>query len=255
MQQTVIITKSVIYIITINHDFITVFQERKFNLEKKRGLAILVSCHYQRTLPQTEEDAEEIKRMFTQFDYDIHQLPSEQVTLSNIKRLVQQVENYLRSYNGAAINPDRNKKAIIFAFSGHGADNQIQTNDGDLFPLHDIVKPLVNPQFVQAHPIPKLFFIDACRGNLSLKDDTSLMAIKGNYCIEYATIEGQSAAALGPQSAWMPVLANTFRREDDIYQGVIEEVKAQMANQGHLQAQSASSVDRHLDCRKIQTLL
>ena len=97
--------------------------------------------------------------MFTQFDYDIHQLPSEQVTSSNIKQLVQ---NCLSSYNGAAINRDGNKKAIIFAFSGHGAENQIQTNDGELFPLQDIVKPLVNPQFVQAHPIPKLFFINAC---------------------------------------------------------------------------------------------
>ena len=73
--------------ITIKHNFITAFQEGKFNLEEKRGLAILVACHYQDTLPQTEEDAEEIKQMFTQFDYDIHQLPSEQVTLSSIKKI------------------------------------------------------------------------------------------------------------------------------------------------------------------------
>ena len=234
---------SVIYIITINHDFITAFQERKFNLEEKRGLAILVTCHYRGTLPQTEEDADEIKRMFTQFDYDIHQLPSEQVTLSNIKQLVQQVETYLRSYNGAAINyPDGNKKAIIFAFSGHGADNQIQTNDGDLFPLHDIVRPLVNPQFVLADPIPKLFFIDACRGSLRLKDDTSLTAIKGNYCIEYATIQGQPAAALGPQSAWMPVLANTLRRDDTSYHNVIADVKQQVHMKGHQRAQSIDNL-------------
>ena len=49
---------------------------------------------------------------------------------------------------------------------------------------------------------------------LRVKDDMSLMAIKGNYSIEYATIEGQSAAALGPESAWMTVLANTFRRQE-----------------------------------------
>ena len=140
--------------------------------------------------------------MFTQFDYNVHQLPSEQVTSSNIRQLVQQVENYLRSYNGAAINPDSNKKAIIFAFSGHGAENQIQTNDRELFPLPDIVRPLVNPQFVLAHSIPKLFFIDACRGSSWKVDDSSLKAIKGNYSIEYATIEGQPAAALGPESEW-----------------------------------------------------
>ena len=231
-----------IYIITINYDFITAFQERKFNLEKKRGLGIVVTCHYQGTLPQTEKDADEIKQMFTEFDYDIHQLPSEQVTSSKIKQLVQQVENYLRSYKGSAINPDNNKKAIIFAFSGHGCENQIQTNDWKLFPLQDIVRPLVNPQFVQAHPIPKLFFIDACRGSSLRVDDTSLKAIKGNYSIEYATIEGQSATALGPQSEWMPVLANTFRREDDSYHNVIAEVKQQIARKKHQQAQSIDNL-------------
>ena len=211
-------------------------------MEEKRGLAILVACHYRGTLPQTEEDAKEIKRMFTQFDYDIHQLPSEQVTSSNIKHLVQQVENYLRSYKGSAINPDNNTKAIIFAFSGHGAQNNIQTNDGELFPLQDIVSPLVNPQFVQAHPIPKLFFIDACRGSSWRVDDASLMGIKGNYSIEYATIEGQSAAALGPESEWMPVLANTFRREDDSYHHVIAEVKQQIARKKYQQAQSIDNL-------------
>ena len=227
-----------VHIMTINHDFIT---ERKFNLEEKRGLAILVACHYDDTLPQTKEDAEEIKRMFTQFDYDIHQLPSEQVTSSNIRQLVQQVENYLHFYNGAPINPDGNKKAIIFAYSGHGAENHIKTNDGELFPLQDIVRPLVNPLFLQAHPIPKLFFIDACRGSQRM-DYTSLQAIKGNYCIEYATIKGQPAAALGPQSAWMPLLANTFRRQDDTYQNVIAKVKAQVADDNYQQAQSIDNL-------------
>ena len=60
-----------------------------------------------------------------------------------------------------------------------------------------------------------------------------LMAIKGNYCVEYATIEGQSAAALGPESAWMPVLANKFRRQDDTYQNVMADVKEQVAQEGY----------------------
>ena len=64
----------------------------------------------------------------------------------------------------------------------------------------------------------------------------SLMAIKGNYCIEYATIKGQSAPALGPESAWMPVLANIFRREDDSYHNVMAAVKEQMARKKHQQA-------------------
>ena len=38
-----------------NHDFITTFQERNFNLEEKQGLAILVTCHYQGSLLQTQQ--------------------------------------------------------------------------------------------------------------------------------------------------------------------------------------------------------
>ena len=130
----------------------------------------------------------------------------------------------------------------MLSLHGHGAENQIQTNDRELFPLPDIVRPLVNPQFVIAHPIPKLFFIDACRGRSWKVDDSSLKAIKGNYSIEYATIEGQPAVALGPESEWMAVLANAFRRGNDSYHNVIAEVKQQVARRGYQQAQSIDNL-------------
>ena len=166
--------------------------------------------------------------MFEQFDYDIHQLPSEQVSSSNIQKLVGRVEKYLRYYNGATMNSDESTKVIIFAFSGHGVENQIKTNDGELFPLQDIVKPLVNPECGVANTIPKLFFIDACRNSQGVKNDTTIMTIEGNYCIEYATTSGHRADALGPESAWMPLLADKFRRNNDFYHNVIAEVKKQI---------------------------
>lgn len=198
-----------------------------------------MTCHYENTLPQTKKDAEKMKEMFTQFEYDIHELPSDRATSSNIKKLVKEVASYLHSYNGAAVNRDRNKKVIIFAFSGHGAENQLKTNDGKLLHLHEIVKPLVNPNFVEVDPIPKLFFIDACRGHLH---DDMTSDIKGNYCIEYATLKDHKAVAAGPESAWMPVLASTLRRRNDTYQNAIAEVKEQVARDGHQQAQSIDNL-------------
>ena len=209
------------------------FTVLEFNLEEKRGLAILVTCNYQGTLPQTERDAEEMKKMFEEFEYDVRPLINEKATMSNIKHLVKRVEKYLSSYNGASINRDGKEKVIIFAFSGHGAENQIRTNDGQLFNLHDIVKPLVvNDTVNVVRKIPKLFFIDACRGSLRIEDDTS---IKGNYCIAYATNESQSETAPGAKTALMHLLVENFRRRVDTFQHVIAEVKAQVAAEGHQQ--------------------
>ena len=220
--------------------FISGVKERKFYLADKRGLAVLVTCDYQGELPQTENDAKQMREMFEQFEYDIHQLAGEDATLFNIDQLVKGVTNVLKTYNGSAVNPDDNKKVIIFAFSGHGTeDNQIITNDRELIHLHDIVGPLVNPEFVQAKPIPKLFFIDACRGRV--KDDMT-GAIKGNYCIEYATLQDHQAATIGPESAWMPVLANKLKRRNDTYQNVVADVKREVAEEGHQQAQSIDNL-------------
>lgn len=229
----------VYYIYEINHNFLEKPKEREFNLRKKRGLGILVTCDYNSELKQTERDAKEMRAMFEQFGYDIHQLMNESATLSNIEGLVKQVEDYLCTYNGAAKNRDGSKKAIIFAFSGHGTDeNQIQSNDKELLHLHKIVGPLVNPQFITAHPIPKLFFIDACRGRV--KNDMT-DAIEGNYCIAFATLQNHKAGALATKSIWMPVLAERLMTDDDTYQNVISNVKWQVAQEGQ-QSQSINSL-------------
>lgn len=224
-----------VYVVIINHNFTVPVKEIKFNLEEKRGLAILVTCSYQGTPPQVKKDAEKMRQMFTLFEYDIHELMNEEATLSNIKQLVWQVEKYLSNYNGATSNHDWNTKVIIFAFSGRGTENEIQTNDGKLFHLRDIVKPLVTPELHLVDPIPKLFFVDVCQGSLKIKDDATITGIRGNYCIVYATNEGQSATARGPETAWMHLLAEKFRRRDSTFHNVIEEVKVQVAGTGHQQ--------------------
>ena len=193
---------------------------------------MLVTGDYHGSLPQTEVDAERMKEMFEQFEYDIHQLMNEEATLCNIKQLVHQVTKYLSKYNAADRNPDGSTKAIIFAFSGHGTDdNQLKTNDEKLINLCDIVEPLVNPKLAVVDLIPKFFFIDACRGRVR-NDMTGLLAIKGNYCVEFSTLQSYDAGALNTESEWMPVLAERLMGDDDTYFNVMASIRRQVSIEG-----------------------
>ena len=126
-------------------------------MAEKRGLAILINCDYRgtpkfRPLPGTDKDAKEMKETFEHFKYDIHQLPNEQATLSNIEELLKQLGKYLQRYNGAAKNQDGSTKVILFAFSGHGSNpNLLITNDGQSLFLKDIMEPLVDPKICLVH--------------------------------------------------------------------------------------------------------
>ena len=178
---------------------------------------------------------------FERFDYDIKQL--KKATEPEVTTLVNQLSNYLKGYNGAIYNPDGGIKAIIFAFSGHGTnENLVLANDGEPLFLKDIVEPLVVPNYIgdTCNEIPKLFFIDACRGRRVMKGKGELDVndIKGNFCIEYATIQDHKAFADGDESAWMPVLARQLRQSNDTYQNVIATVSRMVYRQGiHQQPQ------------------
>ena len=170
-----------------------------------------------------------MKETFEQFKYDIHQLPNEQATLSNIEELLKRLEKYLHRYNGAAKNHDGSTKVIVFAFSGHGSNpNLLITNDGQPLFLKDVMEPLVDPKICLVHDIPKLFMIDACRGSgeLSTSDD-GVGAVEGNYRLDFATLREQKAGADDDESVWMPVLARDLRRpmfKDRSYQGLVANV-------------------------------
>ena len=106
--------------------------------------------------------------IFGQFRYDIHQSKNGGATGHTVTALLKQVSEFLSQYGGEETNKDGETKVIIFAFSGHGtscgtSQDQIKTNDGELLYLMEEVRlPLVTHEAVKE--IPKLFFIDACRG-------------------------------------------------------------------------------------------
>ncbi len=60
-------------------------------------------------------------------------------------------------------------KRIVFCFAGHGDNDLIHTEDGEINVREDIVDPLLPLECQRLVHIPKLFFIDACRGKIEDK--------------------------------------------------------------------------------------
>ena len=226
------------------------FPEWNFDLSEKRGIAVVVTCDYDGTphiptLEANNDDAFEMKETFEQFDYSIVQLQNKEVTEHAVLTLVEQLSTYLRNYNGDTVNEGEIRdaakpvKAIVFAFSGHGTDdNIILANDGGAIFLRDVVKPLVDPACIgpTSYLIPKLFFIDACRGKNTIKvpkakGDTDVNDIQGNFNIEFATIHDHKAYT----DSWMPVLARELRRNNDTYQNVLAKAKGKAHQRYKLQ--------------------
>ena len=158
-----------------------------------------------------------------------------------------------------------NCKCIAFIFSGHGKQGAILGEDNDIYSglvdiEDDIIKPLTNAPFIAK--APKLFFIDACRGNegaqsgkdsgkesdkdagpitwrsakLSKGDeDSGSSHSAGNFIIGYATMTGYKSYLRGDSaegSIWMPLLADELQRNPDRgVVGVLQDVNSRLSNE------------------------
>ena len=170
----------------------------------------------------------------------------------DIESLLKEVADKLKGYN---FNREEGKeKVIIFAFSGHGGSSEdrveeIYANDGEpLQTMDEIVFPLLKHKGV--HHVPKLFLIDACRGQETvtkkgagnqcaheqvpksgmtfLKGDSH---VKGNYCMAYATIPHHVAYGTITGSRWMPRLARALRERNDSFQNIAATVGGEVNRQ------------------------
>ena len=205
----------------------------EFNLAEKRGLAVLVTCNYEGTRAcglgrlETDQDANAMNSVFEQFEYDIIQLRNEEATKPAIINLVSQLSQYMHIYNGETRNTNRETKAIVFYFAGHGADrDRIITFDGRHLNLERIVRPLVDSVSIseKCDRIPKLFWIDACRGNRVLQHrQRNLSAIDGNFQMCYATLQDHVAH----DDVWTTVLADKLKSRDEYYSKVMVEVNTE----------------------------
>ena len=194
---------------------------------------MLVTCDYnyeESSLDAVDgpnDDAKEMKTTFDELGYYVVQLKNETATKDEIDKVLWQLNAYLEKYD-----KQKENKVLIFAFSGHGKevekkvgmqDDKIKvvmkevlaTYDG--YPISVIDEIL--PHFVQhsnVFQIPKLFFINACRGEREIQLKAVLGGRKfpktpnytvGNYLIAYATIPDHVAY----DKWWMNQLAVKIR--------------------------------------------
>ena len=127
-----------------------------------RGLAIVVANQHSRVFPKrilhgAKKDLEATGQVFKALHYAVIQL------LDVPKSIVLDVISAVVQFFPAC--DDLRYKRIVFCFAGHGDENMcIHTGDGEISVHNDIMWPLLPVKCPRLRHIPKLFFIDACRG-------------------------------------------------------------------------------------------
>ena len=147
-------------------------------------------------------------------------------------------------------------KCIAFVFSGHGLDaNQLYMQDGSLITVWSIVESLLPKRARQLGTIPKLFFIDACRGSRELSEEaiivprhaspssgrvqetlqkggvdaTLCVPPEGNFLIAYSTMPYYRSYELkGKGGLWMQYLAEKLRTSNQSIQDILSETNKEL---------------------------
>lgn len=223
------------------HSYVYNYVHYDLDLRNKRGIAILVSCDYKdkhdpisgepRSLPEDDIKccADTMRNTFDELGYQIYEKYN--VKSDDITNLLTDVGEHLKKYDGKTKNDDDSEKVIVFAFSGHGGPAEgegkeysdplqlaMETCDEkddktDRFYLKSDVMQSICVEKVA--DIPKLFFINACRGSNKLYKvpdaEQGNIAVERNCRIEFSTIPGHKAFA---NKEWMPELARTLLTEN-----------------------------------------
>lgn len=150
---------------------------------RTNGLVLIITNDYKGSglnpLSGTHNDGENIKKTMEFFDYAVlHEKNVSRRQMESLLLLAANGFEYLERF-----------KCIMFYFSGHGgsqmvgnvekpnelAFNMIYTQDGQEFPVEDIIDPFMPKNKPKCGNIPKVFFIDACVGVHRQYDDSELV--------------------------------------------------------------------------------
>ena len=124
--------------------------------------------------------------------------------------------------------------------------------------------------------IPKVFFIDACRGTdqLTSKGEgegveemepksveqyvpKGYTHVEGNYCMAYSTIFDHKSYGLSSGSLWMPKMARRLREDVNSFQNIVDNVKQdvhdQLERERRPEKQQCESVNR-LNCGQLELM-
>ena len=192
--------------------------------QQSNGLAIIISNDYKNihelpTLDGTIKDNRNMRSTFEELNFAV--ISDHNVTYSKMLALISSVvgcRQYPPSY-----------KRIVFVFSGHGKDDFLLcTNDNHTTSRTTTISiEYILQQFSEAPhlaKIPKVFFIDACRGeqaNPGLmvarggKNVSQIVPADGNWLLAYSTLPKQkSYEEQGKGGVWMTKLAERLQTDD-----------------------------------------
>ena len=223
------------------------------------GLAIVVAC------PGALDDF--LHGVIIDYEKVVHAFKDQLnfAVLPLLRAKASDIDNAMEKISEAAKNLPKNYKAIVFVFSGHGYEKYVRVQDENLKIFRDIITPL--SKTFEAR-MPKLFFIDTCRGGKEdrgvakrsstatsrrREDSNELYTTApfvptfGNYLIGYSTKLTYTSLAPSTGSYWLQCLIeellnvhNSDMTITDILTSVNARVVAKMAND------EKYSVNRHI---------
>ena len=212
------------------------------NNPQASGFAIIISNDYAsypklETLRGTAKDAEKIHSTFQVLNIATH-------SVRNVRK--PDLTALLSEAAECKYYPEHSK-CIAFVFSGHGYDgNHIYMQDGNLMKIEDIVRPFLPGSAPMIGNIPKLFLIDACRGDQQLQaavipragggklrkggtDVTLQVPAEGNFLVAHSTMPGfQSYELKGEGGIWMAAVAKKLRTSQESVEDVLTEVNEEL---------------------------
>ena len=211
----------------------------------KRGLAVIVTNDYQGTLTGPSKDGARMKRVLESLK--IATVWKENVTSDQLWKLLHEVQ---------ALPPlPRTYDSISFVFSGHGREGDLLVmQEEQTVHLQGVVNSLLPRQARNIGAIPKLFFIDACRGSGTFQPvvvsrsgvvdrpqrsgtrdrggndmKTLFVPPEGNVIIAYSNVQGQRALERSRNGGiWMQALAKKLAESRESIDTVLTEVREEL---------------------------
>ena len=201
------------------------------------GLAIVISNDYKEikeveSLTGTTVDAKHMIDTFTVLKFaTYHQQNIRRDRLIEVVHTAASYQEYPDSY-----------RRIAVVFSGHGTNEQLFTQEGARVDINDILRPFHPERAPFLGKIPKLFFIDACRGEKSNPGvyvprggelvSTLHVPEQGNFLIAYSTMpEYRSYEVKGQGGIWITALAKKLKEENASILDILTRVNEKMVEE------------------------
>ena len=220
-------------------------------LPEYRGIAVIIGNTYTRKDIQPAKDCKQLsplngpfkdtEAMKEAFDYlRFLTMVKHNLTLDEIKSLLKLLAQH---------RYPKSCKRFVFTFSGHGDDGFICCEDGKSMSISDIIAPFSPASGgISLAGIPRLFFFDACRGELIDQgvvarggggEWRSKIPSTGDVLVAFATTAGYKAFEQYGGGLWTSILAKKLVSSSKSIYDILTEVNEELiAKIGDMQGPS-----------------